>query len=224
MLLLSGASAGAFLVGCSTDHGASAPDAPASAESLNPDCVLTPDQAEGPFYDDLNLVRRDVTDGKPGSPLQLDLIVIDASTCEPIPDATVDVWHADAGGLYSAFPEQGDDEDVDTSGESFLRGMQPTDAAGLATIDTIYPGWYPDRTTHIHIKVRVGDNTRVTSQLYFPDETTESVYRTHPAYVERGSKDTPNDDDFGGTETDLRMTVTASGDGHVATHTIGIRR
>lgn len=218
---MSGVGAGVLLVGCSNSEDATTQ----SAGATNPDCVLTPEEIEGPFYTDLNLVRRDITDGKPGSPLQLDLTVIDATTCEAIQDATVDIWHADAGGLYSAFTGQGDNADIDTTADSFLRGVQPTDTSGLATINTIYPGWYGGRTTHIHIKVHFADNTRVTSQLYFPDEVTEGVYRDHPAYRERGAKDTANDaDDFGASDPGLQMTLADSGDGHVATHTIGIRR
>ncbi len=190
-----------------------------------PDCVLTPEEIEGPFYTDLNLVRRDITDGKPGSALEMQITVVDALTCEPIPDATVDIWHADAGGLYSAFTGQGDDADIDTTQESFLRGVQPTDVAGTATFGTIYPGWYMGRTTHIHLKVHFSDRTRVTSQLYFPDDVTNGVYSAHEAYIERGEKDTSNDDDgFSAESGSLRMTVTANGSSHLATHVIGIDR
>lgn len=202
--------------------GATAEASEATAEA---DCVLLPEDAEGPFYADLALDRRDITDGKLGSPLVLQLAVVDAATCQPIPDAVVDVWHADAGGLYSAFPGQGDAGDIDTSPEAFLRGIQTTDASGVATFDTIYPGWYPGRTTHIHLKVHFADQTRVTTQLYFPDEVSADVYTGHEAYVDRGPKDTANEDD--GLEADqpaLRMTLTGTGDGHTATHTLGIAR
>ena len=137
----------------------------------------------------------------------------------------VDIWHADAGGLYSAFTEQGDNEDVDTTGQSFLRGVQPTDGNGTATFTTIYPGWYMGRTTHIHLKVHFADSTRVTTQLYFPDDVSEAVYRDHDAYSQRGANDTSNDDDdFSADSSSLRMTVTSAGEGHSASHTIGINR
>ena len=190
-----------------------------------PNCVLSPEQIEGPFYTDLRLARRDITDDKPGSPLRMRLTIVDAETCAPIPDAVVDVWHADAGGLYSAFTGQGDDQNIDTSGERFLRGIQSTDTNGEATFTTIYPGWYQGRTTHVHVKVHFADKTRVTSQLFFPDDLSAKVYADHPAYTERGPKDTTNDaDDFGGAEGELLMAVAVDGDGHTATHTIGIKR
>lgn len=232
MLYLAGLGTGAAaLAACGSSGGAGSSVAAnengsdTSSGATTPNCVLTPEEIEGPFYTDLNLVRRDITDGKPGSPLEMQITVVDAASCEPIPDATVDVWHADAGGLYSAFTGQGDNADIDTTAESFLRGVQPTDANGTATFDTIYPGWYMGRTTHIHIKVHFSDQTRVTSQLFLADDVTNDVYTTHEAYLERGAKDTGNDDDgFSAELGSLRMAVTASGSGHVATHVVGIDR
>ncbi len=225
VLYLAGAgTAAAALAACGGDSESDATDT-ASGDGATPDCVLTPEETEGPFYTDLNLVRRDITDGKPGAPLELRIGVIDAETCAPIPDATVDIWHADAIGLYSAFTGQGDSEDVDTSAQSFLRGVQPTDVDGVATFTTVYPGWYMGRTTHVHVKVHFSDRTRVTTQLYFPDDVTDTVYADNAAYAERGAKDTPNEDDgFGAESTTLQMTLTRADDRHLATHTIGIDR
>ncbi len=201
-----------------------APATTAGGGNATPDCVLTPEEIEGPFYTDVNLMRRDITDNKPGVALELQLTVVDADTCAPLSDATVDVWHADADGLYSAFPGQGDDADIDNTGQSFLRGTQTTDANGTTTFSTIYPGWYRGRTTHVHIKVHFDNNTRVTSQLYFPDEATAAVYATD-AYHDRGPKDTPNEtDDFSAANPDLRMSVTEAAGSYLATHTLGIRR
>lgn len=231
-LSLAGAGTAALaLSGCGSDgiggseEGSTASADGASPTGVSPDCVLTPEEIEGPFYTDLNLVRRDITDGKPGSPLELRITVVDSETCAPIPDATVDIWHADAIGLYSAFTGQGDSEDVDTTAESFLRGVQATDSSGTASSKTIYPGWYMGRTTHIHLKAHFADKTKVTTQLYFPDEVTDSVYAAHAAYAERGAKDTPNgDDDFSAGSASLRMKVTEASDGYLAEHTIGISR
>src|SRR5439155_26423500 len=66
-----------------------------------PSCVLTPEVTEGPYYLPLHLVRRDITEGRPGTPLQLDLQVVNATTCKPMAGAAVDIWHADASGTYS---------------------------------------------------------------------------------------------------------------------------
>ena len=47
-------------------------------------CVLTPEQTEGPYYVDLNKVRKDITEGRPGVPLRLRIYVVDSDTCKPI--------------------------------------------------------------------------------------------------------------------------------------------
>jgi protocatechuate 3,4-dioxygenase beta subunit len=66
-------------------------------------CILTPEQTEGPYYIDVELLRSDITEGKEGLPLKLDLTLLNATTCQPLPDATVEIWHCDAAGDYSGF-------------------------------------------------------------------------------------------------------------------------
>lgn len=159
---------------------------PADADAA---CTLYPEQTTGPYYLDLDLVRRDVTEGRPGAPLRLELRVLAADGCTPLRDVAVDIWHCDAAGVYSGFP--GQLGGLDTTGERFLRGTQLTDDDGRAVFDTIYPGWYPGRTTHIHFRVHPSARTQATSQLYFPEDVTAAVYE-QPPYLARGPKDTPN--------------------------------
>lgn len=190
----------------------------------NPDCVLTPARIEGPYYSPLNLVRRDITEGKPGIPLTLKLLVTDAGNCSPISNATVDIWQADAVGLYSQFDAQGDTKSQDLSEETFLRGIQPTDEMGIATFDTIYPGWYEGRTIHIHIKIIIDDELVVTSQMFFPEQITLDTLQV-PEYAGRGLPDTTNETDrFGGSDTGLRLRISGSTDGYVGELTIGINK
>jgi protocatechuate 3,4-dioxygenase beta subunit len=58
---------------------------------------------EGPYWIDNKLTRRDVREGKPGTPLLLELTIVNAKTCKPIRNADVEIWHADAAGEYSGF-------------------------------------------------------------------------------------------------------------------------
>ena len=205
-----------------------APDATAAAlaEVTQPDCVITPRQTEGPFYFDVGQVRRDITEGKPGTPLLVALRLVEAGSCAPIRDAVVDVWHSDASGQYSGYRGQGDDG-TDTSGETFLRGMQVTDVNGLVEFETIYPGWYPGRTVHIHFKIYTGERRFITSQMYFPDEVTDTVYLAEP-YSARGPRSTTNENDSliidDPAHRDLMGHVTRNGDAYVASLTIGIVR
>jgi len=69
-------------------------------------CLLSPETTEGPFYLDPRLVRRDITEGRPGVPLGLTLQVVDGD-CRPLAGARVDVWHCDAAGDYSGVRQPG---------------------------------------------------------------------------------------------------------------------
>lgn len=155
-----------------------------AAESAvgEPACILTPQAEEGPFYADPKLVRSGITEGRPGVPLTLRLRVIEAGPCTAIPGARIDIWHCDAKGLYSAFPGQSDAHNVDETGKTFLRGTQVTDAAGWVTFNTLYPGWYDGRTTHIHFKVFLDDRTVLTGQTFLPDALNEFIYANVPEY------------------------------------------
>jgi protocatechuate 3,4-dioxygenase beta subunit len=189
---------------------------PAAVASGLVTCVLAPEATEGPFYLDDQKLRRNITEGKPGVALTMKLTVLDVSTCRPLKRALVDIWHCDAAGAYSGV--QGG------SGE-FLRGVQRTDAKGVATFRTIYPGWYPGRTVHVHVMVHVGGNVVHTGQLYFPDALTDTVYRRTP-YNRRPGRTTRNAADSiyrnGGARSTLKLT--RSGSGYVATIRMGVSR
>ena len=202
-----------------TAAGSQAPAHPTSA------CVLTPRQTEGPFYFDPKQIRRNITEGRPGTPLQVALQVVAAGACRPIQDALVDIWHTDAAGVYSGYARQGERGDVDASGETFLRGSQITAANGMVEFESIYPGWYPGRAVHIHFKVRFANRTAVTSQLYFPDELTDRDYAAAP-YNQRPQGWTTNATDgvLRGSPADqsLLAAVAPAGAGYRASLTIGI--
>jgi protocatechuate 3,4-dioxygenase beta subunit len=158
-------------------------------------CLVTPELTAGPFYLEHELDRGDIAEGRPGAALSLRLQVVTAD-CAPVPGARVAIWHCDAAGNYSGYPGQGSDRALDTSGQTFLRGSQRVDGTGTAQFRTIYPGWYRGRTTHIHVKVFLGDRTALTSQIFFPDALSEYLYRFTPPYDARGSaRDTMNADD-----------------------------
>jgi len=184
-------------------------------------CALYPRETEGPFYLDLGLLRSDITEGKPGTPLELHITVVRAQGCVPIAGVAVDVWHCDAAGVYAGFP--GQLGGLDTSGQKFLRGTQVTDQSGSVVFQTIYPGWYPGRTTHIHFKVHPTATTEVTSQLYFPEEITAAAYRASP-YDTRGQKNTSNDADATAHTPDLPplLVVSGNGVGYVGKIVIGV--
>lgn len=192
------------------------PEAVASGELS---CILSPEQTEGPYYIANEAIRRNITDGHRGTPLLLRTFVVSASTCKPIKNAAVDVWHADAAGVYSGFGQGSDNS-------TFMRGIQRTNAKGLALFRTIYPGWYPGRAVHIHVKVHLGGNVVHTGQLYFPDSITDAVYRKAP-YSSRPNRTTRNGGDAiyrnGGKRSQLTVRK-SSGGVYVATITMGVQR
>lgn len=165
-------------------------------------CVVRPQQTEGPYFVDQQLqrvdIRSDPTDGKvkAGTPLALTLQIsrLHDGGCRPLADAVVDIWHCDSQGIYSGVQ----DSAFDTVGQKFLRGYQITDAGGAARFLTIYPGGYRGRTVHIHFKIRTGSTRgrgyEFTSQLYFDDAMTARVhaqapYAGRPAQLTRNGQD-----------------------------------
>jgi protocatechuate 3,4-dioxygenase beta subunit len=210
---------GGFVLGLLGWKAASSEGAgPAAVASGAVSCVLTPEQTEGPYYIAGEKLRRNITEGRPGVPLLLRLRVVDASTCRPIVGAAVDIWHADAIGVYSGFG-------AGAKSRTFMRGIQRTDASGLARFRSVYPGWYQGRTVHIHVKVHVAGNVVHTGQLYFPDSLTDRVFRRKP-YSRRGKRSTRNASDFvfaqGGRRSMLRLRK--AGSSYVGAITMGVHR
>jgi protocatechuate 3,4-dioxygenase beta subunit len=156
-------------------------------------CVLTPDAGEGPFYLDPKLIRSDITSGQAGAPLQLALQVVRAGDCATLAHARVDVWHADAVGLYSGYEKQSGVGGISTKaaiGQQYLRGTQFTDPSGNVQFRTIFPSWYGGRTPHVHFKVFLGGNEVVASQVFFPDEISREIFSSVEPYRRHASKRT----------------------------------
>ena len=192
-LALLGSTGTLVFLGCS-------PSSATSRAGRSSPCVVRPAMTEGPYYVDEKLdrsdIRSDPTDGavKTGALLALTLNVYSLSKkgCDPLKDAIVDLWHCDAEGVYS---DAVDPKYFKTKGKKFLRGFQKTDGNGVAKFMTIYPGWYPQRTPHIHYKIRSPDSHdrahEFTSQLYFDEGTSDRVY-AQPPYAARGKRTVSN--------------------------------
>jgi protocatechuate 3,4-dioxygenase beta subunit len=179
-------------------------------------CSVTAELTEGPYYFDVDAIRSDITEDREGTPLRLAVRVRDASSCEPIENAVVDIWHCDAGGLYSGFESASTGGGGPSGGggptdeQTYLRGAQATNEDGIVQFRTIYPGWYRGRTVHIHAKVHLDRRTVLTSQLYFTEDVTERVYARDP-YRGAGGRDTFNADDRIYRE-ELELTLRDEGD------------
>jgi protocatechuate 3,4-dioxygenase beta subunit len=230
VLKLFGLTGSALLVGglaaCDSSQLAEADDEDLSVLAL-PSCIVRPELSEGPFFVDEKLnrsdIRSDPTTGRlsAGLPLTLRFLVSQVgSSCSPLAGAQVDVWHCDVQGRYSDVL----DGTVDTRGKKFLRGFQRTNANGVAQFKTIYPGWYETRAVHVHFKIRTRTGLEFSSQLFFNDAFTNSVYKLQP-YARRGKRNVLNKDDGFFQEAGRQLTLKTfkNADGsYRATFTIGL--
>ena len=181
-------------------------------------CLLTPEVTEGPYWVEDALTRRNVTEGRAGTPLVIRFSVLNAKTCKAIKNADVEIWHCDALGNYSG---------VNGAATRYLRGHQKANAVGKAEFLTIVPGWYRGRTPHIHMKVNVGGNAVHTGQVFFNERITTTVYKQLP-YSRNGQSDTPHASDniysqAGGSTAELKLTRRTGGlKGYLGTIAIGV--
>jgi protocatechuate 3,4-dioxygenase beta subunit len=286
---------------------------PLTAKSLRlhaaapPSCIFNPEEEEGPYYVDRELLRSDITEGKVGVPLRLRVTIVDAKTCAPLPNAALDIWHCDANGVYSGYtkvnpggpggpggaagpgfpgrpsgplPNGASGEDMQPQGPPpdgpsgpggmrgpggpggmppkrhttddlvFLRGVQVTDAQGTVEFQTIFPGHYPGRVNHIHMKVHVGGgavkpseadaahpgvavyargHVAHTGQLFFPEDVSRFVEATHPYSTHTTHRTTLQEDmvfkgqsGAGSLAKLTPITSTQLSDGYVAVLTVAV--
>ena len=230
--LLGAATVGAVVLGACSDDSDDADQRPAGGGTAPPGatatspsefegaatCAVTPEQAEGPYYIDVDKIRGDIREDREGVELRVAARVVDADGCTPIRDAVFEIWHADAHGEYSDFDGGGGG----TTGSRYLRGAQVTNADGVAEITTIYPGWYPGRTPHIHAKVFISNAEVLVTQFYFDDGVSNEVYERAP-YSRRGKRDRSNSDDRIFSRRTV-LTTSRQGDAYRGLITIGVER
>ncbi|KAF3025517.1 hypothetical protein E8E14_008668 [Neopestalotiopsis sp. 37M] len=192
----------------------------------NDTCVLAPDVTAGPYYwPRSQTLRQDMTEDQVGVPLTLDVGVLDMATCEPLPNALVSFWHCNSTGSYSSFTGRDPNTDfrelleelnvtdfeigttdLHTDDTTWLRGMWPTDSEGVLEMKTIFPGFYIQRSIHIHAQVFtdwvlhsngtiVTGNTNSIGQLYFNESVSETLMALEPYVSHTEINRTTNDVD-----------------------------
>lgn len=202
--------------------------APRRVGAEEPSCAVAPAMTEGPYWLDKKYHRADIAADsdrasvREGLPLELTIQVFRAEPNQcgetPAQNVQIDIWHADAIGEYSGVSSMGQS---DTRGDSFLRGYQITDGDGRVRFTTIYPGWYQDRSIHIHVRARTYDangNTThdFTSQFFFEESLNDQVHANAP-YNSRGTRDTLNSEDmhYLGVTAPLMITTTENANGGI---------
>ncbi len=165
--------------------------------------------------------RQDIREGRPGTALTLQLTIVDVrSSCAPVSGAAVEIWQCDADGHYSEYAQPG----YNGTGQTFLRGLQVTNASGQVSFLTVYPGWYQGRATHIHVDVTVGGRLVKSTQVAFPEDVSREVYGSG-VYAAKGQNPTTNarDNVFSdGTSTEMATLGGSPAGGYTATLTIGV--
>lgn len=175
----------------------------ATVFSANTSCILTPEVTDGPYYVTGEMVRKNVTEGQAGVPLYLEVQYIDITTCEPVPEVYVDIWNANATGVYSGIVATGNEDSWDTT---FLRGIQATDSDGVVSFETIFPGHYADRAIHTHLlshtnvtvlangTIQGGEVSHI-GQLFWNTQLRDAVEATYP-YNTNTQAVTTNEEDM----------------------------
>jgi len=162
-----------FIFGSSAGLGAAG--AAAGAEALAP----TPRQTEGPFYPvqaqkdkDFDLTKVEGQEGVAmGEHIFIVGTVVDTEG-NPVEDATVDLWQANAAGRYR-HPHDQNPAPLDENFQGWA--IVPSGKEGGFRFKTILPGAYPisetsKRTPHIHFKVSKRGYVELTTQMYFPGQ------------------------------------------------------
>ena len=164
-----------------------------------------------------------------GVPMTLNLTVTDSSKGYAAwAGAAVYVWHADGQGRYSMYSRG-------VENETFLRGVQSTDASGTATFTSVVPGCYDGRWPHIHFEVYASEAQATasgqivrTSQIALPQAVCEQVYGDTTAYPQSAAnlaRVSLTKDMVFGNDGGIHQLATVTGDpstGYVVNLTIGV--
>lgn len=141
-------------------------------------CSATPSETEGPFptHQPSGYLRSDIVDGRTGIPLSVTIKITNRNnSCAALAGAIADIWHCDKDGNYSEYGGSGMQSTNYTS-YHFLRGRQVSDANGQVVFNSIFPGWYSGRATHIHVHVyNAGGTSLLVTQIAFPEGSNSAV-------------------------------------------------
>jgi protocatechuate 3,4-dioxygenase beta subunit len=205
---------------CANDSNDPSPDAT---------CAVSPAETPGPFptKSPSSLVITDIRSDRAGVNLVLNITIQNVNDgCNPLANAFVDIWHCDNNGYYSEYGGSGLQQ-INLQDVHFLRGRQATNADGVASFLSIFPGWYPGRAPHVH--VQVFDNTGkslLITQIAFPTNVCNTVYNSATQFYSKGIQDTSNTSDFVFADSLSNEMSVVSGnvsDGYVLTHSIKVR-
>ena len=195
-------------------------------------CSVTPSETAGPFptKSPSSLVKSDITSDRTGVPLTINITIQNKNAnCAALAGALVDIWHCDKDGYYSEYGGTGM-QSADFTAVHFLRGRQTTNANGLVSFTSIFPGWYSGRATHIHVHIYNSAGTSLlVTQIAFPEGSGSAVVLVNASSANGYTKGmngyiyNANDNVFSDGFTSELATVTGSvATGFALTHKINV--
>jgi protocatechuate 3,4-dioxygenase beta subunit len=195
-------------------------------------CSVTPSETAGPFptKSPSSLVKSDITSDRTGVPLTINITIQNKNAnCVALAGALVDIWHCDKDGYYSEYGGTGM-QSADFTSVHFLRGRQTTNANGLVSFTSIFPGWYSGRATHIHVHIYNSAGTSLlVTQIAFPEGSGSAVVLVNASSANGYTKGmsgytyNANDNVFSdGVSAELSTVTGSVAAGFVLTHTINV--
>ncbi|MDZ7899220.1 MAG: intradiol ring-cleavage dioxygenase [Arcicella sp.] len=218
----------AVLAACKTDEVTT--DTTTTTGSTNgsssADCAITNSETAGPFpiKDPTKVILTNIKGDRAGVAMTMKVIIKNKNgSCAALQGVLVDLWHCDAAGNYSQYGGT-NMQSTNYTSVNWLRGRQTTDANGLVTFGSIFPGWYGGRAPHVHahIYTAAGKSLLVT-QIAFPKAVCDTVYTTASDYKSKGTQDTTNERDnvfSDGFTNELGTLEGSIAAGYTLTHTI----
>ena len=175
-----------------TTSGATTTSGSTTAASTDPSSAI-PEETAGPYPGDgsnganvltkSGVVRSDIRSSlgtstvATGVPFTIKLQIVKVGGAA-LAGAAVYVWHCDINGNYSMYSQA-------VVNETYLRGVQETDANGNVTFTSIFPACYSGRWPHVHYEVypsvakaTASGNKIATSQLALPEAPCKLVFAT----------------------------------------------
>lgn len=222
------------LAGCnkssqSPDSSSTGGSASSGSSTATGSCIVAPTETEGPFPTKTpsSLVTSNIVSDRTGVPFTIKINITNYNNnCAALAGAIVDIWHCDADGNYSEYGGTSM-QSANYTSVHFLRGRQVTDASGLVTFTSIFPGWYTGRAPHIHVHVYSAGGTSLSiTQIAFPTDVCDTIYTTATNYYKKGKQDTSNATDNVFSDSLANQLASISGSvasGYTLTHVITVK-
>lgn len=129
---------------------------PAAVSKAVLSCLPTTPDVLGPFYKSKSPSRIVIAAlSEPGTRLKVVGMVYASDCTTPLQNALVEVWQASAKGIY------------DNTSAYNLRGQVLSAVDGGYEFETVYPGSYDNRPSHIHFRISAMGYSTLVTQLYF---------------------------------------------------------